>query len=471
MMKSGDFSSGREKAVMNMIDAILTFIKKLTGNLGLKIVSLGLAFLLWLFVVSIENPVMTLSFTSIPVTVENADVMEAQGKAFELADSSRTVTVTVKADRSVLSELSRDNIKATVDMTELDGNRVPIAVKSSRYSDRIQAINPAKEYANVLIEDLAHAQFRIVVETTGSVPEGYAVGSTSVANNVVRVSGPESIVSSIAEAKVRINVSGMTSEIHTDVPILLLDEDGDPVDTSSLEISLNQVNASAEIWKVVEIPIHAGFSGTPAPGYLATGAVSIDPSTVFVTGDSKALSSAASITIPSTELDITGAVGDTAADVNISSLLPSGVYLDSSKSDGIVSVTAEVVEASAAVLQVPYANLTPAGLPEGMIIGNDMATSLVAVTVRGLQSDLDVLNGASITGTLDLSGIPLNENGTVTPGSYAGEVVLALPQGVTQDTAVAHVLLQMSGETTEEPAEGAENGESEEETGNDTETE
>ena len=106
-----------------------------------------------------------------------------------------------------------------------------------------------------------------------------------------------------------------------------------------------------------------------------------------------------------------------------------------------------------------------------MIIGNDMATSLVAVTVRGLQSDLDVLNGASITGTLDLSGIPLNENGTVTPGSYAGEVVLALPQGVTQDTAVAHVLLQMSGETTEEPAEGAENGESEEETGNDTETE
>ena len=93
-----------------MIDAILTFIKKLTGNLGLKIISLGLAFLLWLFVVSIENPVMTLSFTSIPVTIENADVMEAQGKAFELADSSRTVTVTVKAERSVLSELSRDNI-------------------------------------------------------------------------------------------------------------------------------------------------------------------------------------------------------------------------------------------------------------------------------------------------------------------------------------------------------------------------
>ena len=33
----------------------------------------------------------------------------------------------------------------------------------------------------------------------------------------------ESVVSSIAEAVVRVNVSGMTSEIHTVVPILLLD--------------------------------------------------------------------------------------------------------------------------------------------------------------------------------------------------------------------------------------------------------
>ncbi len=437
-----------------MMDAIFTFLKKLTGNLGLKIISLGLAFLLWLFVVSIENPVMTLSFTSIPITIENADVMETQGKAFELADSSRTVTVTVKAERSVLSELSRDNIRASIDMTELEGTRVPIVVKSTRYSDRIQGINPAKEYANVLIEDLANAQFRITVETVGNVPEGYAVGSTSVQNNVVRVSGPETIVNSISSVVVRINVSGMTSEIHTVVPLQFLDEEGRQVDTTLLEKSMEQVSASAEIWKVMEIPVHASYSGTPAAGYLATGSVTLEPSSVYVTGDSKALGEISSITIPSTELDISGAVGNVEKEVNISSLLPSGVYLDSSQSDGIITVTAEVVEASATVVQIPYANLTPIGLPEGMVIGNDMTTSMVAVTVRGLKSDLGLLNGANILGTLDLSGIALNENGTVTPGSYAGQVVLALPQGLTQDTAVAHVLLQISGDSAEIHEEG-----------------
>ena len=432
----------------------IAFFKKLTGNMGLKLVSLGLAFLLWLFVVSIENPVMNLSFTAIPISIENPDVMEAQGKAFELADSSRTVTVTVKAERSVLSELSRDNIKAVVDMNDLEGNRVPISVKSTRYSDRIKSISPVKEFANVIIEDLAASQFRIQVETTGNVVDGYAIGSTSVQNNVVRVSGPESIVNSIAEAVVRVNVSGMTSEIHTVVPILLLDENGDSVDTETLDVSLDQVPASVEIWKVVEVPIKGSYTGTPAAGYAATGTVVTDPATVFVTGNSTALKGLSAITLPDNLIDVTGETGSVTTEVNIEPFLPDNVYLDGNVNDGNVKVTAVIEEMSAMVVQVPYSRLTPMNLPEGMIIGNDLETSMVSVTIRGLGDRLDSVVPENIAGVLDLSGVGLNENGGVTPGSYAASVSLFLPDGVSQDTAVAHVLLQVKAD-----AEGAAAGE------------
>ncbi|MCR4591301.1 MAG: hypothetical protein K5668_10840 [Lachnospiraceae bacterium] len=433
-----------------MIETAVGMFKKLTGNMGLKLVSLFLAFLLWLFVVSIENPVMNLSFSSIPITIENADVMEDQGKAFELNDSSRTVTVTVKAERSVLSELSRDNIKATIDMTELNGNKVPIEVKSTRYSDRIQSISPSKEFANVIIEDLASSQFKIQVETSGSLPDGYAIGTTSVQNNVVRVKGPQSVVNSIAEAVVRVNVSGMTSEIHTVLPILLLDADGDQVDTAPLEVSLDQVSASVEIWKVVEIPVYGSYKGVPAQGYAATGTVTAEPATVFVTGDSKNLNAVRSVTIPDTELDITNATGNVSAEVNISSYLPDGIYPDPTHDEDTVTLTAHVEKADAQVIQVPYSNLTVNALPDNMTIGNDMDTSMVAVTVHGLKASLSQLNGNTITGVLDLSEVPLNENGTITPGSYAGAVKLNLPDGIYQDTAVAHVLLQMKGEAAED---------------------
>lgn len=450
------------------METVFAFWKKMTENIGLKLISLGLAFLMWLFVISIENPVMNMSFSSIPITIENSDVMEAQGKAFELSDSSHSVTVTVKAERSVLSELSRDNIKATVDMTELDGNRVPIDVKVTRYSDRVQSVSPSKEFANVIIEDLAYSQFRIQVEPTGNVMDGYSIGNTSLQNNVVRVSGPESIVSSIAEAVAVVNVSGMTSEIRTTVPVSLLDEDGNPVDTSVLDVSLDQVTASVEIWKVVEIPVSAGHTGTPAGGYVFTGNITTSPATVFVTGANSALNSFTAVTIPGTELDITGATGDVTKSVNVSLYLPSGVYLETSRSDGNIEITADIDEAASAVIQVPYSNLTVEGMPEGMTIGNDMATSMVAVTIRGLKPTLDAVNGLALTGTLDLSEIARDENGNVTPGSYAGKVVLSLPDGVIQDTAVAHVLLQVNGAT--EGTDNAGDTGNPEEGGDDTDT-
>ena len=441
-----------------MINTVTGVIKKLTGNIGLKLVSLGLAFLLWLFVVSIENPVMNLSFSSIPITIENGDVMEAQGHAFELNDSSRTVTVTVKAERSVLSELSRDNIKASVDMTNLEGNKVPIEVKSTRYSDRIQSISPSKEFANVIIEDLASSQFSIQVETNGNIAEGYAVGTASVQNNVVRVKGPESVVSSIAGAVVKVNVSGMTSEIRTVLPILLVDKDGDEVDTSALEVSLDQVSVSVDIWKVQEIPVYGSSSGVPARGYAATGTVTSEPAVIAVTGESSALSTISSVTVPPTELDITNAMGNVTAEVSIASYLPKGVYLERAGDDGTVKLTAEVQETVPVVLQIPYSNLTITGLPENMTIGNDLSTSVVAVTVQGLRDTVAALDVNKLSGVLDLSSVPLNEAGTITPGSYAGEVTISLPEGVTQESAVAHVLIQVKGENGEEVT-GGENPE------------
>ena len=80
---------------MNILKAVG---KKVTHNVGLKILSVLLAILIWLVVVSIDNPVKTEIFTSIPVEVENASVMEAAGKAYEISDSSKTVSVSVRAE-------------------------------------------------------------------------------------------------------------------------------------------------------------------------------------------------------------------------------------------------------------------------------------------------------------------------------------------------------------------------------------
>ena len=418
---------------------------KLIENAGLKVLSLVFASLLWLVIVSIDNPVMTLPFNSIPINIENADLMKDSGKAFELSDSSKNVSVSVRAERSVLSELSKDNFKATIDMSLLDGNRVPIEVKATKYSDRIQSITPRQQYATVIIDDLKESQYRIRVETEGRPEEGYAIGSTSLASNVVKVSGPESIVSQIDHAAVRVDVSRMTSEIHTTESIVLLNVDGIPVDASTLTMSIKDTYVTVQIWETKEITVRSGVSGTPAYGYAATGIVTIDPAVIEVTGENSKLKELESIVIPGASVDIEGATAPVTQYVNIKSYLPEGIYLTNPERDGEVSIVAQVEALITRELAVPTAGLTFANVPSGMRGTLEGNSDILAVPVAGLTQTLDGINLATLTGTVDLGVIKPGEGGMIIPGVYDCPVTLVLPEGVTQGGINVHVLLQYSG--------------------------
>lgn len=73
-------------------------IKKLTHNIGLKIASVLLAVVLWLVVISINNPTTSESFYNIPVTLLNTDMITDSGRVFEVLDGTDNISrVTVRA--------------------------------------------------------------------------------------------------------------------------------------------------------------------------------------------------------------------------------------------------------------------------------------------------------------------------------------------------------------------------------------
>lgn len=56
--------------------------ERLTHNFGLKLLSLALAILVWIVVLSIEDPVYTREFSDISVTEVNGDQITEAGKAY-----------------------------------------------------------------------------------------------------------------------------------------------------------------------------------------------------------------------------------------------------------------------------------------------------------------------------------------------------------------------------------------------------
>jgi len=69
--------------------------RKLTNNLGLKLISIFLAFFIWLAVVNISNPEIQGS-KEVPLEILNERVLEASGKTYELLGDKDTVTVAYK---------------------------------------------------------------------------------------------------------------------------------------------------------------------------------------------------------------------------------------------------------------------------------------------------------------------------------------------------------------------------------------
>ncbi len=420
---------------------------KLTHNLGLKLLSVFFATVLWFLVVSVDDPITTRTYTQIPVELTNTDSIVKAGKVYEIEDQTDVCSVTVTAKRSVLDSLSRDNFKATADMARLDNNLVPIDVKATRYADRLENINLKNKNVRVIIENLLEKQFNISVATKGSLAEGYVVGNTSLDKNIVKVSGPESIVGMIAGAEVTVDLSGMSGNILTSEDIVLVDKDGEEVDDEDIVLSRDSVSISVEIWNSKEVPITFSYVGTPAEGFGVNGGNSCNPSVVRVAGNEIALSNVSSVSIPAELLNITGAVGDVETEVDIAKYIPSGMVVVGQ--DKIVTVHIGVTPLESKYVEVPTSNITAVNIPEGMSATVGGLGEIVAVQVKGLGAAYDNVDPATIIGTVDLSVIePDPESEEITPDVYEIPVAFEFPDGIVpgENAIIAKVLLQVNGE-------------------------
>lgn len=149
--------------------------KRLTGNLGLKILAFFTAVFMWFIVVNIDDPVIEKTYNGIPVNVINEEIVTTTNRTYQIVDDTQEVNVTVSAQRSVMDKIKAEDITAVADMKELSmGTQIPIEVSIPRY--RYEKAYTTPRNLQVKIEDEARSNFPIVPTTLGTVREGYVLG-------------------------------------------------------------------------------------------------------------------------------------------------------------------------------------------------------------------------------------------------------------------------------------------------------
>ena len=317
---------------------------KLVNNIGLKLLALFFAIVLWIVVVNTDDPMVRKSMT-VSVAMKNQEYITDMGKYLDVLNESNTVTFYYTTKRSVWDGISIADFSATADMEKIEAKtngtyRVPVSVSAIRNANQI-TIETKQLYLDVALEDLGKQQFQIKANTAGSVAEGCALGTVEInSTNVVQVSGPASVVNAIDSVIATINVDGMSGDITDNVVPVFYDSDGEVIDTTKLEMSVESVRISAQILNTKEVPLVLSATGTPAEGYRLVG-ISCNPTSVRVKGEAAILNTLDRITIPPEVLDLTGVTATVDKTIDMSTYLDEGVSLVIS-SDAKINITAEI---------------------------------------------------------------------------------------------------------------------------------
>lgn len=394
------------------------FGKVITNNFGLKLLALLFAIVLWLIVVNVDDPKITRTFTT-SISVENESAITNQGKYYEIKDNKNTVTFSVYAKRSLVEQLSGSDFKAVADMQNIENlSRVPIQISPLHYTSQISIIKK-EQYLNVKVANLQARSFIITAKETGTPENGSVTGNVSVSPNVVKVSGPEKIVSKIDTASATIDVSNMSTDISENVIPEFYDENGKEIDTTDLTSSVSSVTVSAEILKTKEIKLNFEKQGQPASGYEFQG-IQYTPQTIMVKGTAKNLDKLDTLDIPSDVLDISKAEENIEKTVDISTYLPNEISLvDNSVKD--VDVVVQIQQIINKDIALSSSDVTVTGLSEGQSIAFD--SPIETVTLKGTLDILNQITSKSLNATIDVSGLHA--------GTHTVKMNLTLPDKVT----------------------------------------
>lgn len=418
---------------------------KFTNNLGLKVMALVFAAFLWLIVVNIDDPVKTSTFRNITVTVKNPEIVTNEGRTFKILDDTQTVTVVVKAKRSVLTKLTPSNIVATADMREMQiDSLIPIRATIPGYEGRYDTAEAMPVNLRVKTEEQTKNVFPLTVSASGTPRDGFVVGEMTTNPEKITVRGAESLVNSIDKVVAKVDVSGLSkTSVLPAEGLVYYDSKGNVVDKSQLKDNLGSegVTVNVQALNTKSVALNFSVSGIPEAGYIFSG-LTCEPDKIQVSGTAEILEGFEELEIPASEIDVTGAAEKLEKTIDILPYLPEGIKLVDETANNIV-VTISIEEEGTRTIELSVAAIRVNNLQDNLKVSFDENTD-IELRFRGVQEVLDGLDIRSAA-SIDLKAY-------TKPGTYEVPVNIETAANITltKKPNVKVVLIEKNEETAQE---------------------
>ena len=375
-----------QETVLFLAAMVRSATRSVRENSGLAVLSVVLAFGIWIVVTDAENPTRTRVVPQ-DITVEPINVPESVA----VVEPLPTVRVRVTGAEDVFDSLTAADFQATVDLQGLTVGdyELPVQVRplTSRGNIRVETVLP--EEIEIELAQLVSKEVPVVIDVDGEPVSGFTMEAPELDDQSVLVSGPQEKVDMVAQATATLSVDGRTQTLSQAVRLVPRDNRGVLVEGVSLEPSLTQVMISIEQETFSRaMAISPVTEGNPGSGYNVV-SVSVSPATVTVRGNEALITGTASI--PTRPVDIDGATEDVVRTVGVD--LPSGAEVTGGQP--VVTVTVRIEPAEGLFSYAVPVEATNLGT------GFSISGSLPVVTVE-LSGPVPLLQSLSLSSILAL---------------------------------------------------------------------
>lgn len=371
---------------------------------------------LWIYVAYVDNPDVPVTVTGIPIEFKGNELLADNNLVVTSVDTEK-LNIRFTGKRNTVTKLSNDNVKATVDLSEvLKSNTGMTGIYQLSYSldygtvtsaGNIEVASASHDFISVTVEKLVTVSVPVRGVYNGGVGAGYSAELPVVSPENITVSGPQAVVSSIAYAEAVLERANLTKSVTETVSLAFYDENGKLVESDKLIPSQETVNITLSVLMIKEVPLSVNTVYSASANEKNT-RVKIDPAVITISGDPKDLSQINQITLGT--IDLTSFVTKTTETLPIT--MPNNTV--NVTGDTTADVTVEVIGQSTRKLST--SNIEVKNGTDGY--RQTIITQSLDITLRGDEDDIDAVKPENIRVVADLSELG-NTTGTFTVAAKA----------------------------------------------------
>lgn len=293
--------------------------KILASDNALRIISVLIAIVIWIYIAIVMNPTIEVAVRDLPIQFVGGETLAARGLAV-ISESATTVNIKVQGNRKKMGNNDMKTIIVKADesvITEPGTHSVPIEVVVPFESQGISS--QSKYTVDVKVEELVTQKHKIDVVTGGSLAQNYVAGNAVPESEFVEIKGPKSAVEKIGKAVVNLTFNAQDVDIDTELPIEYLG--ADMKELSSMDViftrittSIDKVKVHCPVLKTQKTDVKANFGYQSLPEGFS---YKTEPSSVYVYSDVRDVSKITEVTTEEISYDKLTSAGKVKVKLNI----------------------------------------------------------------------------------------------------------------------------------------------------------